>query len=344
LAKRLLSNQSVSDDAERGMLQKLKLECGASFVAKLEGMLKDVTASEDLNKSYKAYLQNLGSDRESSTDLSVKVCTASFWPTHPNVPCNLPPELVKITKSFERFFNTKHTGRRLDWHPEHGSVDVKVRFDKGVKEINLSTHGYIVLNAFAEVAKTESLSYDVSFVLLDSNEIVQNADHAACPIQHLAEATGLSEANLKRTLQSLACAKYKILKKEPFLRNILPTDKFMFNHAFTAPQVRLKIQTIASRVETVEEAKETDSRVEMERAQVIEAAIVRTMKSRKQSSTNDLMNEVTAQLTRRFTPKVMAIKLALEKLIEKDYLERDVSDKKMLRYLVSCSLLFMHSR
>lgn len=148
----------------------------------------------------------------------------------------------------------------------------------------------------------------------------------------------MEDAQLKRTLQSLACAKFKILKKDPVGRNVAPTDTFTFNHAFTAPVMRIKIATIASRVENVEEAKETDTRLEAERSQVVEAAIVRTMKSRKELPTPELTNEVIAQLSRRFTPKPAGIKLSIEKLIEKEYLERDSKDRKLLRYLVS--LLF----
>lgn len=333
LSKRLLSDRSVSDDAERGMLQKLKLECGASFVAKLEGMLKDVTASEDLNRGYRSYVSSFGEDRRPTADLSVKICTASFWPSNPDVPCNLPPDFINIAKTFERYFNTKHTGRKLTWHAEYGSVDVRIRFDKGFKDVNIATHGFVVLNCFADFEKGKTLSYEVS---LKSSVQVDDLLTVVSP-QHLAAATGLSEANLKRTLQSLACAKYKLLKKEPAGRNINPNDTFAFNHAFTAPVVRIKIATIASRVETVEETKETDTRLEAERSQVIEAAIVRTMKSRKQLNTVELTNEVVSQLSRRFSPKAVAIKLSIEKLIEKEYLERDAKDRKMLRYLVSLS-------
>jgi cullin 3 len=38
LAKRLLNGKSASDEAERAMIQKLKLECGYQFTSKLEGM------------------------------------------------------------------------------------------------------------------------------------------------------------------------------------------------------------------------------------------------------------------------------------------------------------------
>lgn len=56
LAKRLLLGRSVSDDAERGMLAKLKVECGHQFTQKLEGMFHDMKLSEDTMKAYKTHL------------------------------------------------------------------------------------------------------------------------------------------------------------------------------------------------------------------------------------------------------------------------------------------------
>lgn len=40
LAKRLLLGRSVSIDAEKGAISKLKTECGSQFTSKLEGMFK----------------------------------------------------------------------------------------------------------------------------------------------------------------------------------------------------------------------------------------------------------------------------------------------------------------
>lgn len=99
--------------------------------------------------------------------------------------------------------------------------------------------------------------------------------------------------------------------------------------------VRIKIATIANRVETTEEGRVTDERVDRERAQVVDAALVRIMKQRKEMVHTELVAEVTSQLSRRFTPKIQMIKLAIERLIEKDYLERDDKNRKILRYLVS---------
>lgn len=56
LAKRLLHGRSVSDDAERGMLAKLKVECGFQFTQKLEGMFHDMKISAETMEAYKAHL------------------------------------------------------------------------------------------------------------------------------------------------------------------------------------------------------------------------------------------------------------------------------------------------
>jgi len=70
---------------------------------------------------------------------------------------------------------------------------------------------------------------------------------------------------LKRHLQSLACAKYKILKKHPPGREIEPSDSFSFNHDFTCPTLKIKISTVSAKVETTEERKETKERIDEER-------------------------------------------------------------------------------
>ena len=56
LAKRLLFGRSVSDDAERGMLSKLKIECGFQFTQKMEGMFTDMKVSTETMGAYRHQL------------------------------------------------------------------------------------------------------------------------------------------------------------------------------------------------------------------------------------------------------------------------------------------------
>ena len=62
------------------------------------------------------------------------------------------------------------------------------------------------------------------------------------------------------------------------------------------------------------------------------------MKDRKFLQHGELISEVTKQLATRFKPSPPAIKQAVERLIEKEYLERDDQDRRKLKYLVSLSI------
>ena len=83
--------------------------------------------------------------------------------------------------------------------------------------------------------------------------------------QEIKSATSIIDAELQRHLQSLACAKYKILKKHPPGRDVDAGDSFSFNHEFSSDLRRIKISTVVSKVETGDERKETRNRVDEER-------------------------------------------------------------------------------
>ena len=75
----------------------------------------------------------------------------------------------------------------------------------------------------------------------------------------------IEEADLKRNLQSLACAKYKVLKKHPAGREINNDDSFSFNVDFTDKMQRIKISTVSSRPENNQERQETQGKIDEER-------------------------------------------------------------------------------
>lgn len=307
LAKRLLLGRSVSDDAERGMLAKLKVECGYQFTQKLEGMFHDMKISADTMQAYRKYLEGVSAPE---VEISVTVMTSTFWPmSHSSASCIFPEVLTRACKSFEHFYFSRHSGRRLAWQPSLGNADVRVQFKNRKHDVNVSTFALVILLLFENLTGDEFLTYE-----------------------ELKTATSIPDIELQRHLQSLACAKFKILKKHPPGRDVHPSDSFSFNNDFTCPMQKIKISTVSAKVETNMERRETHDRIEEERHHQIEACIVRIMKDRKHLTHNDLVNEVTRQLASRFQPNPQNIKKRIEGLIDREYLER-CEDRKSYNYL-----------
>jgi len=270
-------------------------------------MLNDIRVSADTSEAYK---QHIASMTTPCIDLSVTVMTSTFWPmSHSTSTCILPPELQQAAKLFERFYLSRHSGRKLTWQPSLGSGDIKATFRSKTRDINLPTFSLIALLLFENVEEGEYLSYE-----------------------EIRDETQIPDADLQRALQALACAKFKILKKVPPSRDVAPTDKFSYNHDFTTPLQKIKIRVISSKIETSEERKETNDRIEEERRHQTEACVVRIMKDRKTMAHNALVTEVTKQLSTRFQPVPLEIKRRIEALIEREYLERR-DDRKSYNYL-----------
>lgn len=306
LAKRLLSGKTVSDDAERSLIVKLKTECGYQFTSKLEGMFTDMKTSQDTMQGfYAAYAAELGD----SPTLVVQVLTTGSWPTQPSITCNLPAEMSALCEKFRSYYLGTHTGRRLSWQTNMGTADLKAIFGKGQKhELNVSTYQMCVLMLFNSA---DRLSY-----------------------KEIEQATEIPSSDLRRCLQSLACVKGKnVLRKEPMSKDIGEEDAFFVNDKFTSKFYKVKIGTVVAQKESEPEKQETRQRVEEDRKPQIEAAIVRIMKSRRVLDHNNIIAEVTKQLQSRFLANPGEIKKRIESLIERDFLERDGSDRRLYRYL-----------
>ena len=84
----------------------------------------------------------------------------------------------------------------------------------------------------------------------------------------------------------------RILLKEPKTKELQPTDKFFINVSFTSKLFRVKINPITAKVETDPERQETRNKVDDDRKHVIDAAIVRIMKTRKTMTHTQLIAEV----------------------------------------------------
>ena len=231
-AKRLLLNRSASSDAEQSMLLKLKDECGPAFTQRLETMLKDITLSDEMMKSFGSAQDKMrtadGEDSKeldpSFVDVSVNVLTQAHWPTYPITDVRIPPLMAAAAERFTDFYSSRNAGRRLHWAHSLGTCVIRATFPKcGEKELHVSEFQAIILLLFNSLASGEKLSYG-----------------------SIKEQTGLDDAELKRTLQSLACGQIptRVIRKDPQGREVNETDHFHFNEAFRNDRHRIRINQI----------------------------------------------------------------------------------------------------
>ncbi|PWY78233.1 Cullin-domain-containing protein [Aspergillus heteromorphus CBS 117.55] len=328
LSRRLLMKRSVSMDAERQMISKMKMEVGNQFTQRLEAMFKDMTISEDLTSSYKQHVRQASDPDQKKVELDINVLTSTMWPMEimsnvksdkVQLACIFPKEIESVKQSFEQFYLGKHNGRKLSWQASMGTADIRATFQRSNgktqrHELNVSTYAMMILMLFNDVPAGESLTYT------DIQAQTRIPDH-----------------DLGRNLLSLAVApKTRVLKKDPMSKDVNPTDRFFFNHDFQSPFMKVRIGVVsgsANKVENQDQRKETEKKMSEERGASIEAAIVRIMKQRKTLIHSQLMTEVLTQLSARFTPDVNMIKKRIESLIDREYLERVEEDPPTYGYV-----------
>ncbi|KAJ2887927.1 hypothetical protein FB639_000990 [Coemansia asiatica] len=333
LAKRLLFGRSISDDAEQSLVSKLKVECGSQFTLKLEGMFKDMQLSGDINRE----LRESGMFSSLGFDMNVSVLTPTFWPTMgPSVASSegsgnsqskdhaasggiIIPSTANVSKGIEAFsayYLKYHSGRRLAWQYAMGNADLKVHFGSRTHEFNVSTYQMLILLLFTEEDDDDTSSRGLTTAQIQ-------------------EKTHIPKESLARHLQSLACGKYKVLTKQPMSREINPEDVFRFNKGFRAPQYRIRLPVASARssVETEKEKEASQAAIGRERQYLIEAAVVRIMKTRRQMLHEQLVGEAVDQLSSRFMASPKMIKNGIEKLIDREYLQRSPDDPRLYIYL-----------
>ncbi|CAK9175952.1 unnamed protein product [Ilex paraguariensis] len=301
LSRRLLFDKSANEDHERLILTKLKQQCGGQFTSKMEGMVTDLTLAKDNQNNFQDYLSN-NPIANPGIDLTVTVLTTGFWPSYKSSDLSLPAEMVKCVEVFKEFYQTKTKHRKLTWIYSLGTCNINSKFDQKPIELIVGTYQAAALLLFNA---SDRLSYsDIKTQL------------------------NLADEDLVRLLQSLSCAKYKILIKEPNTRTVSPTDNFEFNSKFTDRMRRIRIP-----LPPVDERKKVVEDVDKDRRYAIDASIVRIMKSRKVLGHQQLVMECVEQLSRMFKPDFKAIKKRIEDLITRDYLERDKENPNLFKYL-----------
>ncbi|CAL1696829.1 unnamed protein product [Somion occarium] len=301
LARRLLLQKSASDDFEKAMLKKLKEQYDPEF-SMGDHMFNDLSLSRDTMREYLAHI-----GKTTNQQLNAMVLQSSFWPfSAKKSEAFLPPDMQNELSKFTAFYKSKHQGHKLDWEHSLGTATLKGQFKNEAKELQVSLYQALVLLLFNE--ETELTFADIK------------------------ERTRIEDGELRRTLQSLSLGKKRVLKKQPTGKDVKDDDSFIFNADFTDPAYRIHINSIQVK-ETPEESKKTQSLIETDRKHVLDAAIVRVMKAKKELHNEQLKTGIIDAVKSHFVPSVQLIKERIDAMVEEEYIKRRHDDNNVFIYL-----------
>ncbi|KAJ3077130.1 hypothetical protein HK102_005291 [Quaeritorhiza haematococci] len=307
LAKRLVNATSASDDAEASMISKLKEACGFEYTSKLQRMFTDMGISKDLNDSFREQMERTH-EKDELLDFNILVLGTASWPlTAPSSGFNIPDDLLKTYERFQTFYQVKHNGRKLNWLFQLSKGELKTSYLKASKT------GYTF----------QVSTYQMGILLQYNNA-------TSYTWEELLQSTALTPEVLQGQLGILV--KAKVLQVQDGASVGSEGSKYDLNFDFKSKKIRVNLN-MPVKSEQKAETEETHKTVEEDRKLLIQAAIVRIMKTRKVLKHVTLMNEVISQLQSRFKPKIPDIKKCIDVLLEKEYIERAEGQKDMYSYV-----------
>ncbi|GAA5956684.1 hypothetical protein JCM8115_000647 [Rhodotorula mucilaginosa] len=303
LSSRLIKDTSASEDAESSMIGKLKDACGFEYTSKLQRMFQDMQLNRDLNAAFKEKMAQTHAtdEKDMQVDFSALVLSTAAWPlSAPTTKLNMPAELVKSKERFEQYYVNKHTGRKLNWLWQHCRNELRTLYTPQKYFFVVSTYQACVLLQF-QSAGSDALSYS-----------------------DLETGTGLNAETLKPVLA--------ILVKQRVLEQKDGGATYELNLGFKSKKIRVPLN-VPVKAEQKAESAEVMKHVDEDRKLLIQATIVRIMKSRKTMKHQQLIAETVDQLKARFQPRVPDVKKGIDAMLDREYIEREEGSRDTYRYL-----------
>jgi cullin-4 len=290
-----------------------------------------------------------------SLEPKVVVLTRGYWPTYDALDLALPLDLRFVVETFGSFYSARFKGRRLSWLHTLSTCVMKAVFPRGKKEFHLSLVQALILNLFNISLPTEASAASSTnsggatagagpqLTVADiGRELNFPLDNAALQKELLAAVSSLTSGSqaVLRKQQLAPCPSSgsgggsahqqlprPALSFTPLSRT---ADVLIFNDAYAHKQSKIRIVQLQAKDEAQEESAATSERVFAERQYVVDAAIVRFMKSRRKVLHADLMAELPSML--KFPVAVSDIKKRIETLIDRDFLQRNPQDSTIYEY------------
>ena len=296
------------------MVSQLREECGNAYSSKIEAMLNDMQSSAQLTREWKQSNQN-------DELLHPILLTGSVWSGMKHLAVNLPRRISESIATFERFYLAKFQGRKLTWNHSHGSAELKFFTNSDFFILSCTVLQALILDLFNH---SDRLSIDF-----------------------ICKSLNTSFEEIRRHLLSLHVnTKCQILINDSPAASIDGDSILQVNLAFQAKSKHVKVPLIvddsassndvldmANREETLDTASGLEQVVMEDRKHLIEAAIVRIMKTKRQLDQSGIVVELAKIFENRFTPSIHMVKDRVENLVDREFIARDNENVNLFYYV-----------
>ncbi len=307
LSMRLIQGTSRAEIDEHFAIRCFKLESSSSWIKMLESMFQDVHRSGELNQQFQKIYN---AEQVDQISFDVKIGGLARWPSNQQYKPNLPQQMRKIADKFDQFYRDLYPTQKLTWCHTLGHVVVDIRF-------STTKHAFQCTPVMAMILFT-----------LDGKR--------SATLEEISQQCNIPISGLSNEILSLAHPTIKLLLKNPNVKTLNADDQFCINWKYTSKLRQVVLPLLNFQPADNKKQQEEDRVIELERSNRVDANIVRTMKIRKELHYHQLIAEVITILQSKFNPDPRLVKKRIEALIEQEYLERDESDRTLLRYLASC--------
>ncbi len=318
LSQRLIFN-AYNKESEELVIKRFRDLKGREFVHKWQRMFHDATLqSQQFNEGFRKDLD----PSQIACEFVPIVLTSGAWPsTSLGEQLRVPVELQSVFTLFETSYKRQCGGRSLQWLGN---------FSNGAIRTN---HQLTVKKTFdAQVSH-----WQLVFLLL-FNRFPTHID-AVVSYQQFKDAAGTpDDQTLQKALVPLVKQKFILIVDSSVEPNV---QRFQLNAAFASANRKLNFHMPTSGIlPQVAELRDDgltgpSAQVSVERKYAVQAAIVRVLKSRRSMVYMDLMHEVGSVLSGRFKPTAQDIKVNLEVLLEKEFVERSPDDPNVFLYVTN---------
>jgi len=333
LCKRLLAaDKNFNEAAEQTFISKLKAQCGNNYTRHLQGMFTDINdeASKGLVDRFREW--NKGDDRVDGLQLEVQVLNESHWPISGSekFPLALSSELTKAMTTYDRFYGSTVERRKLRWLFNHGVVQVGTSYNKGKLTMNVTPLQSCILQLFNE---KKELTFDEMLSRLWPDQVVTQAsaktgavssiDTLKFALAPLCFTKDIAPVRRKHTTEEAKATKGATISE---------SDKFEIRSKVKTQKRRVTFQA-GSAAKDAKDAQTVEKNVLKQREFEVDAAMVRIMKTRNVLNWNELQTQIVDALKSRFRVNIRMLKKRLESLIERDFMERDADNPKVIKYV-----------